>query len=120
MVPLVHLYDTLSLIIKIYELSNYDNFEEFADNILNKFSAEFLALWFLANLQTGKTLALKPTDSGFIYEKNLLQTNFSDVDFIEPIDDSFLSAVSAMSKKLWTVDGEDPTYKPKLTRTNYR
>lgn len=127
MVPLVHLHDTLSLIITIYEKSGYKNFEEFAQNILNRYSSEFLALWFLANLQTSQTLKLKSeknfelgTKESFEYEKSLLRTTFNEVDFLEPMDESFFNAVSAMSKKLWTVAGEDPMYKPSIKRTNFR
>lgn len=120
MVPFVHLYKTLELVIDLYELSGYENFEEFSDNILNKFSEEFLSLWVLANLQTNKTLKLEPTDSGFLYEKSLLQTNFSNVDFLESIEEEFAPAISAMAKKLWSVEGEDPTYKPSIDRVNFR
>ncbi len=120
MVPLVHLYKTLELIIELYELSGYKNFEEFADAILNKFSDEFLALWILANLSTNKAIKLEPTGSGFEFEKSLLEKHFSDMDFLEPIDEKFALSVSAVCKKLWTVAGEDPIYKPKLNRVNYR
>ncbi len=120
MVPLVHLHKTLSLIIKIYELSGYSNFEEFSDNILNRFSEQFLALWFLANLSTSKELKLEPNGSGFEYEKQTLLENFPDVDFLESFDEGFLKSISALSKKLWTVEGEDPTYKPKIDRVNFR
>jgi len=120
MVPLVHLHKTLELIIELYELSSYNNFEEFSDAILNKFSEEFLALWVLANLQTQKAIKLEPTDSGFEFEKGLLETHFSDVDFLEPFDEGFAHSISAMAKKQWTVAGEDPTYKPKINRVNYR
>jgi ferredoxin-nitrite reductase len=120
MVPLVHLHNTLEVIIKIYEQSGYKNFEEFSDAILNKYSEGFLALWVLANIQTKKALKLEPTDSGFEYEKALLQSNFSDVDFIEPIDEEFSTSVSALAKKLWTVAGEDPNYKPRINRVNFR
>ncbi|MEA2091523.1 MAG: nitrite/sulfite reductase, partial [Campylobacterota bacterium] len=120
MVPLVHLHKTLELIIELYELSGHKSFEEFADAILNKFSDEFLALWLLANLSSNKALKLEPTDSGFAYEKALLKEYFSDVDFIEPIDEKFAPSVSALSKKLWTVEGADPMYKPKIDRVNYR
>jgi ferredoxin-nitrite reductase len=120
MVPLVHLHETLELIIKFYELSGYNNFEEFSDAILNKFSEEFLALWVLANLTTKKAIKLEPKGSGFEYEKELLKTNFSDVDFLEPIEEEFSNSISAMAKKLWTVAGEDPTYKPKINRVNFR
>ncbi len=120
MVPLVHLHKTLELIIELYELSGHKSFEEFADAILNKFSDEFLALWLLANLSTDKALKLEPTDSGFAYEKALLEKYFGDVDFIEPLDEKFAPSVSALSKKLWTVEGADPMYKPKIHRVNYR
>ncbi len=120
MVPLVHLHKTLELIIELYELSGYKNFEEFSDAILNKFSEEFLALWILANLTTNKAIKLEPTDSGFEYERKLLKETFSEVDFIEPLEEKFAPSVSALAKKLWTVAGADPVYKPKLNRVNYR
>jgi ferredoxin-nitrite reductase len=120
MVPLVHLHATLDLIIKLYELSGHKSFEEFADSVLNKFSEEFLSLWILANLQTSKSLELNPTNSGFEYEKSLLKEHFSDVDFLEPLDEKFAPAISALSKKLWTIEGADPTYKPKINRVNFR
>ena len=120
MIPLVHLHETLSLIIKIYELSGYENFEEFAHEILNQFSEEFLALWFLANISTKQNLKLEPQGSGIEYEKELLLTHFSEVDFLENFDDGFMKSVSALSKKLWTIEGEDPRYKPKINRVNVR
>ena len=122
MVPLVHLHETLSLIIKIYELSGYKNFEEFAHEILNQFSEEFLALWFLANISSKKNLKLElePKGNGIEYEKELLLTHFADVDFLENFNDGFMKSVSALSKKLWTIEGEDPRYKPKINRGNVR
>ncbi|MEA1892348.1 MAG: nitrite/sulfite reductase [Campylobacterota bacterium] len=120
MIPLVHLHKTLDIIIDIYEQDNYKNFEEFAELILNKFSEEFLALWILANFQTNKALKLEPTNSGFEFEKSLLEENFNDVDFLEPFDGGFSKSISALAKKLWTVEGADPLYKPKLDRVNFR
>jgi ferredoxin-nitrite reductase len=120
MVPLVHLHEVLSLIIKVYELSGYENFEEFSHEILNQFSEEFLALWFLANISSKQNLKLEPQGSGLEYEKELLLTHFSKVDFLESFDDGFMKSVSALSKKLWTIEGEDPRYKPKINRINVR
>ena len=127
MVPLVHLHDTLLLIITIFEKSGYKNFEEFAYFILNRYSSEFLALWFLANLQTSQTKTLSSdtkfevgTKESFEYEKELLLSNFKEVDFLESMEDSFFNSVVALSKKLWTVEGEDPTYKPSIKRTTFR
>ena len=127
MVPLVHLNDTLALIIKLYEKSGYENFEYFSHNILNRFSSEFLGMWILANLQTNKDLALEvgenievDTKECFEYEKSLLQKHFSEVDFLEPFEDGFMKSISALSKKLWTVEGKDHHYKPKMKRVNFR
>jgi len=127
MVPLVHLNETLSLVIKIFEKSGYKNFEEFAYFILNKYSSEFLALWFLANLQTSQSKPLSTdtkfkvdTKESYEWEKELLLSNFKEVDFLESLDKSFFNSVVALSKKLWTVEGEDPTYKPSIKRTNFR
>jgi len=127
MVPLVHLHKTLSIIIEVFKKSGYDNFEEFAYNVLNKYSNEFLALWFLANFQTEQSLALSPdtphavdSKESFEWEKKLLRDTFSEVDFLETWDERFFNSVNALSKKLWTVEGEDPTYKPSINRTNFR
>jgi ferredoxin-nitrite reductase len=82
----------------------------------------------LCNLQTGKSIELEvneniklDTKEGFIYEKELLAKHFNDVDFMEPFgEDNFFKSISAMSKKLWTIEGADPHYKPKLNRTTFR
>lgn len=127
MVPLVHLNDTLLLIIKIYEQSRHKDFEEFAHHVLSKFSAEFISIWLLANLSTNQSLDLplnKETpafvEDSFEDEKIKLLKYFNEMDFLEPIDESFFKSISAISKKLWTVAGEDPHYKPTLNRTTYR
>jgi len=122
MVPFVHLNSVLSLVIKLFELSGYKEFEEYATEILNKYSEEFLSLWFLANLETNKAIGLKRVEEekSFEYEKELLKKEFSDLDLFEHVDENFHNAVSYLSKKLWTIEGEDPHYKPKIQRTNFR
>jgi ferredoxin-nitrite reductase len=120
MVPLVHLEETLRIIIELYELSGHNDFEDFSLNVLNKFSEGFLALWVLASFQTKQTIKLETSDEGFEYEKSLLKKYFSNVDFIESFEDDFTKSVSALAKKLWTIEGEDPTYKPKINRVNFR
>ena len=42
------------------------------------------------------------------------------MDFLEDFEDSFIKSISALSKKLWTVEGEDHIYRPKLKRVNFR
>jgi ferredoxin-nitrite reductase len=126
MVPLVHLNDTLSLIIKLYEQSNHKEFEEFSHHVLSKYSAEFISVWLLANLSTKQTLNLPSNNNeafneeSFEIEKAKLLESFPDVDFLDPMEDRFFNSINAMSKKLWTVEGEDPRYKPKINRTNFR
>jgi len=127
MVPLVHLNETLCIIIDIYEKSGYGDFEEFAYNVLNKYSSEFLALWFLANFETKQSLPLSSdtphkvdTPQSIEWEKELLVSSFKDVDFLESWEDGFFNSISALSKKLWTIEGEDPIYKPVINRTVFR
>lgn len=122
MVPFVHLYETVSLVIKLFELSGYRDFEEYASNILINCSEEFLSLWVLANLETNRSVVVPKLDSmqSFEYEKELLKKEFASLDFWEHVDENFHDAVSYLSKKLWTVEGEDPRYKPKIERTNFR
>ncbi len=122
MVPLIHIHDTLSLIIQTYEKSGYKDFEDFSRDILNKYSEGFLAMWFLLNLQTKQTLTLLQLNikKSFEYEKNLLKDNFPEMEALEFKEDSFYAPVNALSKKLWTIEGKDPNYKPPIKRPNFR
>ena len=122
MVPFVHLESVVSLAIKLFELSGYKNFEEYASKVLNNYSEEFLSLWFLANLETGNSFELSARDEigSFECEKELLKKEFFELDFWEHVDENFHNAVSYLSKKLWTIEGEDPHYKPKIERTSFR
>lgn len=122
MVPFVHLNETVSLLIKLFELSGYRDFEEYASNVLVHCSEEFLSLWVLANLETNNAIAVPKLESiqSFEHEKELLKCEFAELDFWEHVDENFHDAVSYLSKKLWTIEGEDPRYKPKIERTNFR
>lgn len=122
MVPFVHLNSVVSLAIKLFELSGYEIFEEYASDILSNYSEEFLSLWFLANLETNRSVKLQLLSNmgSFEDEKELLRDEFSGLDFWNEVDDGFTKAVSYLSKKLWTIEGEDPHYKPKIKRTNFR
>jgi len=128
MVPLLHLDATLSLIITLFEKSGFDNFELFSHNILNKFSAEFLAIWFLANLKAKREIELEvnhdikvDTKECFLYETSLLEKHFNDIDLLDDFKaNNFKKAISALVKELWTIEGKDPKYKPKLNRVNFR
>ncbi|MFK5938330.1 MAG: nitrite/sulfite reductase [Sulfurimonas sp.] len=127
MVPFVHLKETLSLIISIYEKSAYSNFEEYTKDILNQFSPSFLSLWYLANLESNQSYEIKlnnnpilDTDESFEFEKRYLLDTFPNLESLQNIDDSFTQTVSQLAKKIWSVEGEDPTYKPPMKRVNFR
>jgi len=122
MVPFIFLDSVISLAIKFFELSSCNDFEEYATKVLNNYSEEFVSLWFLANLETGLHVELLKQDftTTYEYEKNLLKKEFSELDFWEHVDENFHDAISYLSKKLWTIEGEDPHYKPKIDRVNFR
>ncbi|MGE4418583.1 MAG: nitrite/sulfite reductase [Sulfurimonas sp.] len=122
MVPFVHLNETVSLVIRLFELSGYRDFEEYASQVLIHCSEEFLSLWVLANLETKSTIIVPKLENlqSFEYEKELLKKEFAELDFWEHIDENFHNAISYLSKKLWTIEGEDPHYKPKIERTTFR
>ena len=103
-------------------MSGCADFEEFAAKVLNNYSEEFVSLWVLANLETSKKAELpqRASTTTFEEEKELLSEEFAELDFWEHVDESFFNAVSYLSKKLWTIEGEDPHYKPKIERTNFR
>lgn len=120
MVPFEHLKEVLSLLIALYEKSNCKGFEDFSSTILSKFSPEFLALWVLANFEAKKVISLEideNLESDFAYEKSQLQRHFSDLELVE---NSFSNTVTKLSKKLWTIEGEDPNYIPPIKRVNFR
>ena len=119
MVPFVHLKETITLVIDLFEQSGYQNFQLYAHNILNRYSEDFLALWHLYNLKNKKAIALKKQENMQSFEDELamLKENFSDFELIE---DNMKKTVSYLVKELWTVAGEDPHYKPPIQRTNFR
>ena len=96
-IPLIHLNELLNLIIDEFENSIYSDFEEFSLNILNKLSANFLALWFLAKLETKKEIKLKVGD-----EIELLNKHFGELEFINHIEDDLTKAVEFQSLKIWS------------------
>jgi len=119
LVPFVHLNNVVEHIIKLFELSGYQNFQLYAQYILNNYSEDFLSLWHLMNLKTKQLLEIPKQNTLQIHEDEtkLLYQTFND---FELIDNNFKKTISAISKELWTVEGEDPTYKPPIQRTNFR
>lgn len=94
-VPLPDLNSLLNIIINEFKNSDYDEFEDFSKNILNQFSENFLALWFLGKIETNMDTKLYIDD-----EKNILNRYFKDLEFIEYLED-FDKAVEFQSIKVW-------------------
>ena len=119
MVPFVHLKETITLIVTLFEKSMYKNFQLYAHHILHKYSKDFLSLWHLYNLKNKTSLTLPKQDNSLTCkeEKELLFKSFTN---FELIDDDFKKSMSALAKELWTVAGKDPHYKPPIKRLNVR
>ena len=119
MVPFVHLKTTMTLIVTLFEKSGYQNFQLYAEHILNNYSEDFLALWHLYNLKTEQTLPLlKQTQLQTKEEElSLLLQHF---DTFVLLEDNMKKSVSSLVKELWTVEGKDPHYKPPIKRTSFR
>jgi len=119
MVPFVHLKKTITLIIELFELTDRETFEEYSYDILENYSENFLSLWHLANLKYNTKIQLQEQTQRLSHEveKELLLLTFKEFVFVE---DNFKKTISVLVKELWTVEGKDPKYKPKINRVNYR
>ena len=108
MVVFEHLNSVITLIILLFEKSGFDDFEQYSEKIINRYSSDFLALWYLSNLYTKKTLPIPLPDQednlDFGYEKKILDNKFRDISHYSLIDNSLWPAISAMSKELWSVN----------------
>ncbi|MDX9814170.1 MAG: nitrite/sulfite reductase [Sulfurimonas sp.] len=122
MVPFPHLKTTLDMVINHFEASGYSYFEEYALNVLNNYSEEFIALWTLACLETNRAVAFKELKEKLSFEDELelLRGEFASLDFWEHIGEDMYGAISYLGKKLWTIEGADPTYKPPVDRVVFR
>lgn len=108
MVVFQHLKSVVTLIIKLFEQSQFNNFEQYSKNILNRYSSDFLALWYLSNLYHKVALPIPMPNANdnidFNYEKKVLDKNFNNTKYYDLIDNSLWPAISALSKELWSVD----------------
>ncbi|WP_457743873.1 nitrite/sulfite reductase [Sulfurimonas sp.] len=119
MVPFVHLKVTLTLVVELFEQSGYQNFQLYAYHILSQYSEDFLSLWHLMNLKTSQQLLLPKQAQAQTKESEitLLKKSFPSFELVE---DEMKKTVSFLAKELWTVEGEDPHYKPPIKRVTTR
>ena len=87
--------------------------------ICNNYSEDFLSLWHLYNLKnkTQIKLPIQEQSLNANNEKQLLTESFTNFSLFE---DDMKKTVSKLVKELWTVEGEDPHYKPPIQRVNFR
>ncbi len=119
MVPFPHLNDVVTLIIRLYLHHECEDFEQYAAEVLSKYSNRFWALWHLANLERGSEVAL-PKQSRELTpqeERKLLQETFEGFELVE---DDYFKTISKKTKELWTIGDVDAHYKPPIERTVYR
>ena len=95
-IPLTQLKDVLDVIIDEFENSIYDDFELFCKNILNKFSPEFLALWFLGKVESKINTKLEVGN-----EIIILKNTFSSLEFTTMLNEKLKDVIKFQSKKLW-------------------
>lgn len=125
MVPLEHIGNVVEMIIDEYEASEQERFEDFSTHVLNHYSEEFCALWFLAKLDTGSKMMLHSLDNTHFYniafcrfdaERKLLEESFSGESFLSLIDNNFENAIRSLSKKLWTIGQADQNLSPQIKK----
>ncbi|MDP3465494.1 MAG: nitrite/sulfite reductase, partial [Sulfuricurvum sp.] len=120
MVPLDHIANVVGMIIDEFEASGQETFEDFSTHVLNHYSEEFCALWFLGKLETDKKIPLHTLDTpAFIHfttEKELLEECFGGESFLALIEDDFNDAIRSLSKKLWTIGKADENISPQIKK----
>ena len=108
LIPLDELDKFLGLIIKEYEDSKFNSFEDFSKNILNRYSSDFISLWFLGKFDTNADVNIPDAktfddrEKQFTYEKSLLIENFNVCEFTNNIEEKLSTGLSVITKRLFT------------------
>jgi len=106
-VPLHSTGDMVCLILDEFEQSPYKDFERFSREILNRFSTDFLALWFLAKYHSRKKVPLMVTrlepDSPHSTEeeREIIEEHFSELTLWNEEGPPFHKGIQYLSQKLW-------------------
>ena len=105
-VPLHGLEHFIDTVLDEFEQSGYEDFEQFSKEVLNHFSADFLALWFLAKLYTGKKVLLKrylhkSSTHCLEKEKAAIETAFGELALWSEHGVPFHAGINYLSQKIW-------------------
>jgi len=106
-VPLHGLNDLIHVVLDEFAQSGYNDFEHFSQEVLNRFSTNFLALWFLSKLYFNETIPLKilqsdPTSSHSTEEeKKLIRSAFPKLELSNDQDIIFHKEIRQVNQMLW-------------------
>jgi ferredoxin-nitrite reductase len=102
-VPLHGLNDLLHTVLNEFVQSGYQDFEAFAYDVLNCYSADFLALWFLAKLHFGReaTLPVPQKDTTVNEEKTLIASAFAELELSNDPETVFHKPIQQVNQLLW-------------------
>jgi ferredoxin-nitrite reductase len=106
-VPLHGLNDLIHVVLDEFAQSSYNDFERFSQEILNRFSTNFLALWFLAKLYFGETTPLKvlrsdpATKHSTEEEKKLIESIFLKLELSNDQNVLFRKEIQQINQMLW-------------------
>ena len=105
-VPLHGINDMIHVILDEFEQSGYLDFEAFSKQILNHYSTDFLALWFLAKCYTQKRDPLKisgstPPPLSTQEEQLIIDKHFSELHLRHEEKQPFYGGIQEISQRLW-------------------
>ncbi len=105
-VPLHGINDIIQVILDEFEQSVYLDFEAFSKHMLNHFSTDFLALWFLTKCYTQKRDPLKISKSTSLphstrEEQLIIEKYFSELDLQYEEKPPFYGGIQEISQRLW-------------------
>ncbi len=105
-VPKKALKGFVKIIIEEFEQSIYEEFELFSAEVLNKYSTDFLSLWFLAKLSTQEDVSFQKNIKSLEKvqlqdEKEILNRYFGDIIPTQEFD--YTREIRKISQNLWKV-----------------
>jgi len=106
-IPLHGLNDFIHVVLDEFAQSSYSDFERFSQEILNRFSTNFLALWFLSKLYYAERTSLKvlrsdPASSHSTEEEEkLIRSAFPKLEFSNDQDSIFYKEIRQINQMLW-------------------
>ena len=106
-VPLHGLNNLIHVVLDEFAQSGYSDFERFSQEVLNRFSTGFLALWFLSKLYFGETTPLKvlrsdpATSHSTEEEKKLIESTFPKLELSNDQDAPLHKEIRQINQMLW-------------------